>query len=173
MGLNEGEIGERNARACETARPGLRAAFELVHGAVGHGQELVDVSGRAEGDALAGLERGFNVGRGDGGGAVGDERAVRALERTRHARILLALGAAELVAEVFANLSKWITHAVLVILGGDTRKRVRLVAPALEVTRGDLPKNTGEAAVDIGFFAHIRCLEQVATDFRTRRRRHL
>src|SRR5262245_5510294 len=143
MGLNEGEIGERNARACESARPGLRAPFELERVALRHRQEILHVFGSAEGDRVAELERGFNVGQDDGGGAVGDERAVRALERTRHARILLALGAAELVAEVFANLSKWIAHAVLVILGGDTRKPRRLVAPALKVTRGNLPKNTG------------------------------
>ena len=171
--LDEREIGEGDARACESARPGVRAAFELEHVALRHRQEILDVFGGAEGDRFAELERGRNIGQDDGGGAVGDEGAVRAFERARHARILLTLGPAELVAEVLANLGKRVAHAVLVILGGDPRKRVRLVSPALEVTRGDLPENTGEAAVDIGFLAHIRCLEQVATDFRTGRRRHL
>jgi hypothetical protein len=60
-----------------------------------------------------------------------------------------------------------------VVLGGDARERVGLIAPTLEVARGDLAENAGEAAVDIGFLAHIRCLEQVAPDLGSRRRRHL
>ena len=59
------------------------------------------------------------------------------------------------------------------VLGGDAGKRVGLVAPTLEVARGDLAENTGKAAVDIGFFAHVRCLEQVAPDLGSGRRRHL
>src|SRR5439155_453555 len=127
--------------------PGLRAAFELEHVALGHRQEILHVLGGAEGDRLAELQRGCNIGQDDGGGAVGDKRAVRALERPCHARILLALGAAELVAEIFANLGIGIGDAVLVVLGGNARKRVGLIAPTLEVARGDLAENTGEAAV--------------------------
>ena len=129
--------------------------------------------GGAEGDRLPQLERRCHVGQNDGGGAVRDQRAVRALERTRHARVLLAFGAAELVAEVLANLGIGIADAVLVVLGGDARQCVGLVAPTLEVARGNLAENSGEAAVDLGFFAHVRGLEQVAPDFETGRRRHL
>jgi hypothetical protein len=53
------------------------------------------------------------------------------------------------------------------------RASVGLVAPTLEVARGDLAENAGEAAVDVGFFAHVRRLEQVAPDFRAGGRRHL
>src|SRR5207245_8570137 len=102
--LDEGEIGERDARTCESTRPGLRAAFELEHVALRHRQEILHVFGGAEGDRFAELKRGRNIGQDDGGGAVGDERAVRAFERARRGRMLLTLGPAELVAEVLANL---------------------------------------------------------------------
>src|SRR5205807_4317529 len=128
------------------AGPGVRAAFELEHVALRHRQEVLHVLGGAEGDRLAQLERGCDIGQDDGGGAIRNQRAVRALERTRYARIFLALGAAELVAEVLANLGVGISDAILVVLGGDTRQRVGLVAPTLEVARGDLAENTGEAA---------------------------
>src|SRR5260221_27459 len=155
VGLDEGKGGERDAGARQRARPGLRAALELEHVALRHGQEILHVLGCAEGDRLAELERGCDVRQDHGGGAVGNERAVRALERTRHARVLFALGAAELVAEVLANLGIGIAHAVLVVLGGDARQRVRLIAPTLEIARRDLAENTRRTAVAIGYFAHV------------------
>ena len=80
--------------------------------------------GRAERHRLAELERRADIRQHDRGGAVGDERAVGALERPGDARILLALGAAELVAQVLANLGVRIADAVLVILGGDAGERI-------------------------------------------------
>ena len=171
--LDEREIGERDAGARQRALPGLRAAFELEHVALRHRQEILHVLGRAERHRLAELERGRDVGQHDGGGAVRDQRAVGALERTGDARVLLALGAAEIVAEVLADLRVRIADAVLVVLGGDARERVRLVAPALEIEAGDLAEDAGKAAVDIGLLAHIGGLEQVASDLGRGRRRHL
>jgi hypothetical protein len=82
-------------------------------------------------------------------------------------------GPAEIIAEVFADLRIGIADAILVVLGGNTRKRIRLIAPALEIKSGDLAENAGKAAVDIGFLAHIRRFEEIAADFRRRRGRHL
>ena len=70
-------------------------------------------------DRLAHGERGLDVGEHQRGGAVGHQRAVGALERTRHERVLLALGAAELEAEILAHLRIGIGDAVLVVLGRD------------------------------------------------------
>src|SRR6202034_4652832 len=100
-------------------------------------------------------------------------RAIGALERTGDARVLVALGAAEIVAEIFSDLRIGIADAVLVVLGGDARQRVGLVAPALEIEAGDLAENAGEAAVDVGLSAHVGRLEQVLTDLGTGRGRHL
>ena len=52
-------------------------------------------------------------------------------------------------------------------------ERVGLVAPFLEIEPGDLAEDAGKAALDVGFFAHVGSLEQVAADLRPRRRRHL
>src|SRR5438552_2767434 len=80
----------------------------------------------------------------------GDDRAVGALERACAEGILLAFAAAELVAEVAPHLRVGIADAVLVVLGRDARERVRLVAMALEIKRGDLSKDAGKAALDVG-----------------------
>ena len=157
----------------ERALPGLRAAFELEHVALRHRQEVLHVLGGAERHRLAEPERGVDIRQHDRGGAVGDQRAVGALERTGDARVLLALGAAELVAEVLAHLRVGIADAVLVVLGGDARERVRLVAVLLEIEPGDLAEDAGEAAVDVGLLAHVGRLEQVLADLGRGRRGHL
>src|SRR3981189_1083599 len=92
--------------------PGFAAAFELEHVALRHRQEILDVLGRTEGDCLAELERSGDVGEDDGGRAVRDQRAVRTLERPRDAWILLALGGAELVAPVLADLGLTIAPTI-------------------------------------------------------------
>src|SRR5262249_44293410 len=94
-------------------------------------------------------------------------------ERTGDTRILLALLAAEFVAEILANLRVRIGDAVLVVLRRDPSKRVRLIAPALEVEARDLAENAGEATVDVGLFAHIGGLEEITPDLGSRRRGHL
>ena len=120
--------------------------------------------GGAEGDRLAELERGLDVGEHDRGGAVRHQRAIGALERAGDERIFLALGAAEIVAEILAHLRVRIADAVLVVLGGDHGQRIGLVAPFLEIEAGDLAEDAGEAAVDLGFLAHVGCFQQVAPD---------
>ena len=129
--------------------------------------------GGAEHDRLAERARGLLVGEHERGGAVGDERAVGALERAGDERVLLALAAAEIEAEVLAHLRIGIGDAVLVVLGGDARERVRLVAPALEIERRDAPENAREAALDVGLLAHVGGLEQILADLGAGRGRHL
>ncbi len=152
------------AGASQRPPPGLGAALELEHVALRHRQEVLHVLGGAERHRLAEPQRGRHVGEHDGGGAVGDQRAVGALERTGDPRVLLALGAAELVAEVLADLGERVGDAVAVILGGDARQRIGLVAPALEIQPRDLAEYPGKAAVDVGLLAHVGRLEQVAAD---------
>ena len=82
----------------ERPPPGLAAALELQHVALRHRQEILHVLGGAERHRLAQPQRGLDVGQHQRGGAVGHERAVGALQRTGDARVLLAFGAAELVA---------------------------------------------------------------------------
>ena len=119
------------------------------------------------------FQRGLDVGEHHGRSAVGDQRAIGALERAGDARVLLALGAAEVVAEIFSDLRVRIADAVLVVLGGDARQRIGLIAPALEIKSGDLAENAGETAVDVGLFAHIGGFQQISADLGARRRRHL
>jgi hypothetical protein len=60
-----------------------------------------------------------------------------------------------------------------VVFGSNHGECVGLIAPFLKIETSDLAENAGEPAVDIGLLAHIRCLEQIATDFRGRGRCHL
>ena len=109
-------------------------------------------------------QRGLDIGQHQRRGAVGDQRAVGALQRAGDERVLLAFGAAELVAEILAHLRIGIGDAVLVVLGGDAGQRIGLVALALEIEPGDLAEYAGEAAVDVGLLAQIGRLQQVAAD---------
>ena len=59
------------------------------------------------------------------------------------------------------------------ILRGDLRKRIRLVAVFLIVLLRDLPKDTGEAAFDLGIFLQVAGLHQDTANIRARRIRHL
>ena len=171
--LGEGEVAERDPGARQRALPGHGAAFEFENVAPRHRQKVLHVLGGAEHDRLAEFERGVDIGEHHSGGAVRNRRAIGALERAGDARVLLAFGAAEFVAEILAQLRVRVADAVLVVLGGDLRQRIRLVAPALKIEAGDFSKKTGEAAVDVGFLAHIGGLEQIAADLGGRRRRHL
>src|SRR5262245_10094395 len=109
--------------------------------------------GRAECDRLAKLKRRREVGEHERDRAIGDRRAIGALERSRDERILVAWLSAEVVAKVLAQLRVRIADAVLVILRRDHRERVRLVAPALKIEAGDLAENSGKAAFDVGLLA--------------------
>src|SRR3546814_5703168 len=94
-------------------------------------------------------KRRFDVAEHQGRRAVGDERAVGALQRPGHHRVLVGDVAAELVAEVLAQLRQRIGHAVAVVLGGNGGQRVRLVAVLLEILLGDEAEDAGEAAFDL------------------------
>ena len=94
-------------------------------------------------------------------------------KRTGDEGVLLAFGAAEVVAEVLAHLRVRVADAVLVVLRRDHRERVGLVAIFLEIEPGDLAEYPGEAAVDLGFVTDVGRLEQIAPDFGRWRRRHL
>ena len=82
------------------------AAFELEDVALRHRQEVLHMRGGAERDRLAEPQRGLDVGQHQGGGAVGHQRAVGALERAGDERVLLALVAAEVVAQVLAQSAR-------------------------------------------------------------------
>ena len=129
--------------------------------------------GRAERDRLVELQRGLDVGQHQRRRAVGHQRAVGALERTGDERILLADVAAELEAQILAQLRVRIADAVLVVLRRDHGERVGLVAPALEIEPGDLAENPGEAALDVGLLAHVGGFQQVFSDLGAGRRGHL
>jgi hypothetical protein len=109
----------------------------------------------------------------DGRGAVGDQRAIGALERTRDIRVLVAFGAAELVAEILAHLRPGIVDPVLVVLGGDRRQAVGLVAVFLEVAVGDLAEDTGEARRGVAVLRQVGGAQQIGADLRPGRRGHL
>ena len=127
----------------------------------------------AERDRLVHLQRRLDVGEHHRGRAVRHERAVGALQRSRDERVLLALAAAELEAEILAQLRIRIADAVLVVLRRDHRERVGLVAVFLEIGIRDLAEDAREAALDVRLVLHVGGLEQVAADLRPRRRGHL
>ena len=81
--------------------------------------------------------------------------------------------AAELEAEILAQLRIGIADAVLVVLRRDHGERVGLVAPALEIKSRDLAENPGEAALDVGLLAHVGGFQQIFSDLRAGRRGHL
>ena len=173
MGLDERQVIEPQPRACERALPCVRTALELQNVALGERQEILHVLGGAEDHRLVHGERGVDVGEHQRGGAVRHRRAIGALERAGHERILLALGAAELVTEILAHLGERIADPVAMVLCGDPGERVGLVAVLLEIEPGDLAKDSRKAARDIRLVAHIGCFEQVAADLGGRGRGHL
>ena len=97
----------------------------------------------------------LDIGEDKGGRTVRDERAVRALERAGDEGIAVGFVAAELEAEILAHLREGIAHAVGMVLGGDGRKGIRLVAIFLEIALGDLAEDTGKAAVDVAFLLQV------------------
>ena len=122
------------ARALQRLAPGRGAALEGDDVAPAHRQEVVDLRRRRGTPRPCFMpQRGLDVGQHEGGGAVGDQRAVGALQRAGDDRVLVGDGAAELVAQVLAQLRLGVGAAVLVVLGGDRGQRVGLVAVALEV----------------------------------------
>src|SRR6185437_7901730 len=173
MGFDKAEIGERNARLLQRALPGHRAALELQDVALAHRQEILRMRGGADVDRLAHGLRGLGIGQHQRGGAIGDERAVGALQGTGDVGILLALGSAEVEAEVLAHLRIGVGDAVLVILGRDHRQRIGLVAIFLEIALRDLAEHAGEAADGVAVFRQIGCLQKILADLCARGARHL
>ncbi len=173
MGLHEGEIVELNAGLGQGVPPGFRAALELDDVALRHGQEILRMGGGPEGDRALHPKRRFGIGKDQRGGAIGDERAIGALQGTCDVGVLLALGAAELEAQILAHLRVRIVDAVLVVLGGDHRQRIGLIAMALEVGARDLAEHAGEPARRATVLGQIGGLEKNVADLRPRRLRHL
>ena len=104
-------------------------------------------------------------------GAVGDQRAIGAAQRPGDDRVLLRDGVAELEAEILAQLRVGIVDAVAVVLGGDPRQRLRLVAVALEIELRDAAENAGEAALRVALLLAIGGVEQDVADRRAGRAR--
>ena len=129
--------------------------------------------GRPDVDGLAHRLRGFGIGQHQRRRAVRHQRAIGALQRPRHERILLAFGAAEFVADILAHLRIGVGDAVLVVLGGDHRQRIGLVAVFLEIGLRDLAEHAGEAAGGLAVLGQIGGAQQVPADLGGRRPRHL
>ena len=89
---------------CSARCHATRAAFEIQDVALRHRQKILRMRGGLDVDRLAHRLRGFGVREHQRGGAVRHQRTIGALQRSRHERILLALGAAERVAEILAQL---------------------------------------------------------------------
>src|SRR5262249_57085349 len=99
--------------------------------------------------------------------------AISALEGARHKWVLVALASAEIVAQVLAHLRERIANTVLVVLGSDAGERIGLIAVFLKIERRDATEDAGKPAFDVGLIMHIGCFEQIFSDLRGRRRRHL
>ena len=173
VGFDKGQIRELHAGFLQRPLPGHRAALELQDVALRHRQEILGMRGGPDVDGLAHRLRGLGVRQHQRRGAVRHQRTVGALQGSRHERILLAFGAAEFVAEILAHLRIGIGDAVLVVLGGDHRQRIGLVAVFLEIGLRDLAEHAGKTAGGVAILRQIRCAQQVAADLRRGRPRHL
>ena len=160
MAFHEREVEQVELGRGQSALPRELRALELDDVALAHRQEVVDVLGRPEGDRVLHAERGADVGQHDRRGAVGHRRAVGALQRACHERVLVRGRAAKLVGEFLLEVRIGILGAVLVRLHRDPGERIGLVAIALEVGRGDLAEDAGEARLDGGLLGHVRGLDQ-------------
>ena len=83
------------------------------------------------------VQRVSDIGQHHGCRAIGDQGTIGALQGAGHKRVLFRDLAAELVAQILAQLGIGVGDAVLVVLGGDRGERVGLVPVALEVLLGD------------------------------------
>ena len=155
MHLGEGEVGQPQLGVGQGAGPSLARALEAGDVAGGDGHQVVDLGGGAEAHGAARGARHVALGDHDGGGAVADQGAVGALQRPGDEGVLLALGAAELVAQILAHLRIGVVHAVLVVLRGDGGERVGLVAMLLEIGLGDAGEDAGEASLDAGLALEV------------------
>ena len=113
------------------------------------------MAGRADGHRLWRGFRRLRIHQHQRGGAVRHRRTIGALQRPGDERILLALGTAEVVAEILAYLREGIGYAIPVILRRDHRQRIRLVAVFLEVGLRDLAEHAGEAAGSIAILRQV------------------
>ena len=174
MGLDQRQVAERNPGVGQRALPGLGAAFELEDVALAtsagnpaHGRSARNATALSSCSAVS-----TSASTSAAAPSETSEQSVR-LSGPGDERILVAGVAAEVIAEVLAHLRVGIADAVLVVLGRDQGQRVGLVAPALEIERGDLAENAGEAALDVGLLAHVGSFQQIFSDLRAGRRRHL
>ena len=121
--------------------------------------------GRAQGVA--------DIGDHHGGSPVGDQGTVGALQGTGDDRIFLRNLAAELVAQILAQLGVRVGDAVLVVLGGNRGERVGLIAMFLEVLLRDPGENAREAALDFTFLLQVGGFQQNAADLGAGKGGHL
>ncbi len=173
MSFDKGKIRKLHAGRLQRALPCHGAAFEQQDVALRHRQKILGVRGGPDVDGLAHGFRGFGIGQHQRRGAVRNQRAIGALQGSGHERVLLAFGAAEFIAKVLAQLGVGIGDAVLVVLGGDHRQRVGLVAVFLEIALRDLAEHAGETPGGVAVFRQIRRAQQVAADLGCGRAGHL
>ena len=173
MRLDEGEIVKPDAGLGQRAVPGDGSAFKRGRVAAGERQEIVDLHRGAELHRLAERAGGLLIGQHQGGGAIGDQRAIGALQWRGYIGVLVAYLAAERIAEILAHLGVRIVHAIGMVLCRNRRQRVRLVAIGLEITLGDAAEHARKPGRDVALFLAIGRVEQNIAHHRTRRRRHL
>ena len=155
VALDEREVEQvelASASACFQASAG---PSNLMMSRLLIGRKSLTCCGGAEGDRLLHAERRADIGQHHGGRAVGHRRAVGALQRARDERVLVRRRAAELVGEFLLEMRVGVLGAVLVRLDRDLGERIGLVAVALEIGRGDLAEDAGEARLDVGFLGDV------------------
>ena len=86
----------------------------------------------------------------DGGGAVGHGGAVGAAQRIGHHRVLVRHGAAEVLAEVLAELGVGVVHAVAVVLRRDGAQDVAELSVAVPVALLVVLRDLGEESREPG-----------------------
>ena len=90
MRFDEGQVLQFDVRCGQRALPGFGRALEAGDVALADRQEIVHLHGGAEAHRLAHGARGFLIGQHQRRGAVGDQRAIGALQRRRDVGVLLA-----------------------------------------------------------------------------------
>ena len=132
--FNERQFVQLHVRRVQCPLPRLRRALEPRDVALADRQEVVDLHCGTEAHRLAHRARGFLVRHHQRRRAIRDQRAVRALQRRRDVRILLADMAAEIEAEVTcASAHRGCPRRSCGSSPRSPPERIGLVAVALEI----------------------------------------
>ena len=137
------------------------------------GRKSLTLASRPEHHRLVEGEGRLDVGEHHRGRSIGYRGAVGTLEGARDDRVLVGDPAAEVVAQVLADLRPRVRAAVPVVLGRDAGERVALVAVLLVVALRDGREDAREAAFDLSILLAVARAEQDVAHLRPRRVGHL